>query len=134
MAFRRLNQGDSAGYQRWLRARVLAQGFTIVAIVAAGVQEFGPGVFKGKSTTVMTEPLHEKRAFQERMKEAEEAHRAETVAERGPSVESSAAVQRPSESQNVDLTANLGEARNSSRSAASSSWSSWFSWTGTSKK
>ncbi|SPO02095.1 related to Respiratory supercomplex factor 1, mitochondrial [Cephalotrichum gorgonifer] len=36
-ASRALRRGDSAGAQRMFRARVLAQGFTIVAIVAGGM-------------------------------------------------------------------------------------------------
>ncbi|KLO07835.1 hypothetical protein SCHPADRAFT_909119 [Schizopora paradoxa] len=85
MAFRRLHQRDSTGYQRWLRARVLAQGLTVVAIVFAGVQEFGTGAFMGSAKTgtqavPSLPPMSpsEKVAFEKRMKEAEEAHDAET--------------------------------------------------------
>lgn len=51
MALRRMQQRDAVGYQRWLRARVLAQGITVAAFVLAGVQEFGPGVLTGQGTS-----------------------------------------------------------------------------------
>lgn len=47
MALRRMQQRDAVGYQRWLRARVLAQGVTVAAFVFAGVQEYGAGVLTG---------------------------------------------------------------------------------------
>jgi len=78
MAFRRLHQRDSAGYQRWLRARVLAQGLTVVAIVAAGMQEFGSRSAVESSPSLPPMSPSERLAFEKRMKEAEEAHYAET--------------------------------------------------------
>jgi len=120
MAFRRLHQRDSVGYQRWLRARVLTQGLTIVAIVAAGVQEWGMGALSGNHNRPTASPSQQ-RAFEKRMREAEDAHRAETAAERGPSVESSAPVQRST----------LEPTRDPSEKTAPRS--TWLSWLGLSK-
>lgn len=127
MAFKRLNQRDSVGYQRWLRARVLAQGFTIAAIVAAGFSEFGTDVFKGKKV-ITPAPPHEQKAFELRMKEAEEAHRAETLSDRGVNVESAAPVQRPSDD------ARMAEVNRSAEKPHERTPSqSWLSWIGLSK-
>ena len=79
MAFKRMQQRDGVGYQRWLRARVVAQGLTIVAIVAAGVQEMGVGVLTGNARPVAPPPTSawESAEFEKRLKDAEEAHRLE---------------------------------------------------------
>ncbi len=128
MAFRRLHQRDSIGYQRWLRARVLAQGLTVVAIVAAGVQEFGTGAFMSSARTnaagtpslpPMTES--EKLAFEKRMKEAEEAHNAETrILDQGRPSSSSQVVRIDSPASRVE--------RISSKDASESSSPNRFSW------
>ena len=94
VAFKRMQQRDAVGYQRWLRARVLAQGLTIVAIVVAGVQEMGVGVLTGNARPVAPPPTSawESAEFEKRLKGAEEAHRLESGSTAVTSTPSSAPV------------------------------------------
>lgn len=108
MALRRMQQRDAVGYQRWLRARVLAQGITVAAFVLAGVQEFGPGVITGggsaagsasgaATTSTTMDPrapagtrpppnrAQDRREFERRLRAAEEAHAAEEAVRSGES-------------------------------------------------
>lgn len=115
IAFKRMQERDAVGYQRWLRARVLAQGLTIVAIVVAGVQEMGVGVLTGGARTAAaavppTSPW-ESREFEKRLKQAEEAHRAEA----GEPEPASPIVRA------VGVAAPAPQ-------AGSSSWISWLRW------
>ena len=77
MAVRRMHQRDAAGYQRWLRARVVAQGLTVVAIVMAGLKEYDKFFAKRVDPEIKV-PATERRAFEKRLKEAEDAHAEET--------------------------------------------------------
>lgn len=99
---------------------MLAQGLTVVAIVFAGVQEFGSdklfrttrssGVTTDGSSTPTISP-GEKAAFEKRMKEAEDAHYAETTGSSG--------MPRP-EVSNYPVTERSAQPPNTSPS--SSSW------------
>lgn len=123
IAFKRMQQRDAVGYQRWLRARVLAQGLTIVAIVVAGVQEMGVGVLTGNSRPVARPPTSawESAEFEKRLKGAEEAHRLES----GETVTTSASAPVP------PSPANSASQITPSQSSSSSSILSWL---GLSKK
>jgi hypothetical protein len=71
---------------RWLRFRVIAQGFTVAAAVIGGwqiAQDRKAARQQGITSTIEEEQklekeAQEKRRFEARMKEAEEAHRLET--------------------------------------------------------
>lgn len=97
MAFKRMQQRDAVGYQRWLRARVLAQGLTIAAIVLAGVQEMGVGVLTGNARPVAPPPTSawESVEFEKRLKGAEEAHRLESGAASVTGIPSSTSASPP---------------------------------------
>ncbi|KAL5520737.1 RCF1 [Sanghuangporus sanghuang] len=122
MALKRMQQRDAVGYQRWLRARVVAQGLTIVAIIVAGVQEMGPGVLYGNARPATPPPTSpwESAQFEKRLKEAEEAHNVETSVT--PSNVRSAASPVPKASPIVQAA----EAAVPPPQTNSSSWSSWF--------
>ena len=123
MAFKRMQQRDAAGYQRWLRARVVAQGLTIVAIIVAGVQEMGPGVLYGNSRPAAPPPTSpwEHAQFEKRLKEAEEAHDDET----GDAMPSSV---RPvaSKAPEISPIVQAADAVVPPPQSSSSSWLSWF--------
>lgn len=121
MALKRMQQRDAVGYQRWLRARVVAQGLTIVAIVVAGVQEMGVGVLTGNAKPVAPPPTTpwESREFEKRLKEAEEVHRAETRVD-GSGI-------GPDARQMSPLMRAADDAAPAPQSNASS-WSSWLGW------
>lgn len=153
MAFKRMNERDAMGYQRWLRARVLAQGLTIVAIVVAGVQEMGVGVLRGRAGAAVAAtaapPPHESQDFARRLREAEEAHRLETEVAAGKGMSGSPpwanGDANPGKRASV-VTANAnqgseGKAPRNSKipeapqsSSLSSSSSSWLAWLGLSKR
>ncbi|TDL19441.1 hypothetical protein BD410DRAFT_792047 [Rickenella mellea] len=122
MAFKRMQQRDSMGYQRWLRARVVAQGLTIVAIVWAGVKEWDK--FSGKAPPPSrVNAAKEQRGFEERMREAEAAHRDRDHTggfpiARPPSSEKNAAVETVPQRENGPKI----------------SGTSWLSWIGLSRK
>ncbi|KAH8112292.1 hypoxia induced protein conserved region-domain-containing protein [Phellopilus nigrolimitatus] len=135
IAFKRMHQRDSVGYQRWLRARVLAQGLTIVAIVAAGVQEMGVGVLTGNAHPSIPPPTsaYEHKEFEKRLKEAEEAHHIESSVKSTGAGASGAGTG----TENVSSVADSGPkppgsvsraASAPSSQSASSSWSSWLGW------
>ena len=140
MAFRRMNQRDAVGYQRWLRARVLAQGLTIVAIVVAGVQEVGMGALTGQLKAVQPPATteHDTRGFERRLREAEEAHNAETMTATGAGgggaaaagVKTSGLADTPSPVQRDDVNRGYPSVPSTSTSQSSS----WLSWFGTSRK
>ncbi|KAF8507800.1 hypothetical protein BU17DRAFT_100260 [Hysterangium stoloniferum] len=103
-ATRRLRSGDRASFNRqafclmlilhrvaynasrWLRFRVIAQGFTVAAAVIGGwqiAQDRKAARQQGLTPTTeeeqkMEKEAAERRRFEARMKEAEEAHRLET--------------------------------------------------------
>jgi len=88
MAVRRMHQRDAAGYQRWLRARVVAQGLTVVAIVMAGLKEYDK-FFGKRAVPEIKVPPAERRAFEKRLKEAEDAHAVETGVQANPLIDAS---------------------------------------------
>ncbi|THG99441.1 hypothetical protein EW145_g7267 [Phellinidium pouzarii] len=124
MAFKRMQQRDAVGYQRWLRARVLAQGLTIVAIVYAGVQEMGMGVLTGKTRPAVPPPTsaYESREFEKRLKDAEEAHRIEEI------VKDASAHTSLNNGTNISTKAPASAPSVLSTSSSSSSWTSWLGW------
>lgn len=119
MAFRRMHQRNAEGYQRWLRARVVAQGFTVIAIIVAGA---GQWVKKTDDQGTVTRPSSEKetRAFESRLRAAEEAHAAETMLRTGTVVEPTTPI-TPPEPNTVNQ-----DSSSSSPPPPKSSWSSWF--------
>jgi hypothetical protein len=151
MAFRRMQQRDSAGYQRWLRARVLAQGVTVAAIVVAGMSEFGEvrarkreeketgaGAAGGVAGAVAS--ASEQRAFEKRMKEAEEAHNTEVLLTTGSSIAGTVSAERalrtsPSYPTGTDerSAGAPGSTPTSAPNSNPNSKSSWLSWLGLSK-
>lgn len=80
MAASKLRKRQSKDMNYWLRARVVAQGFTIVAVVAGAWM-------MGRTTPQIDRSAHEqdetlsglqkRREFEERLKDAEENHRRE---------------------------------------------------------
>ena len=123
---------DSEGYQRWLRARVVAQGLTVVAIVAAGVKEWD------KFKTISKSGEGQKRqprvggddgkGFEERMKAAEDAHRAEIALSgtaRGEGVDVKEGARMVAKGAAEEASASQEEAHE--KKPHSSGWSSWFS-------
>lgn len=132
VAFKRMQQRDTIGYQRWLRARVLAQGLTIVAIVVAGVQEVGVGVLTGNAykkkqqVTAADSAPWEHQEFEKRLRAAEEAHRVES----GETVLSGSSAMDTS----VPSPTSGAEAITSSENDKAKSGSSWSSWLGWSRK
>lgn len=129
MAFKRMNQRDAIGYQRWLRARVLAQGLTIVAIVVAGVQEVGMGALTGqlKAAQPPATTEHETRGFERRLREAEEAHKTETI------VASTGAIS-PSTGAASTSSRAFSDDTDTRPSSVPPSQSSWLSWLGISRR
>lgn len=131
MAFKRMNQRDAIGYQRWLRARVLAQGLTIVAIVVAGVQEVGMGALTGqlKAAQPPATTDHETRGFERRLREAEEAHKTETI------VASTGAISPSTGAGSASTTSRaFSDDKDVRPSSAPPSQSSWLSWLGISRR
>lgn len=80
MAAGKLRKRQSRDMNYWLRARVVAQGFTILAVVAGAWM-------MGRTTPQIDQSSHEqdetlaglqkRREFEERLKNAEESHRRE---------------------------------------------------------
>ena len=122
---------DSVGYQRWLRARVVAQGLTIVAIVYAGIKEWDkfkqisqPGQTLKRQPRVVGDAGP---TFEERMKAAEEAHRAEMALEataRGESAEVKEGARMVAKSAAQKANATREEAQR--HQAQTTGWFSWF--------
>ncbi|KAH8102217.1 hypoxia induced protein conserved region-domain-containing protein [Cristinia sonorae] len=85
MASIKLRKGDSRQLNHWLRARLIFQGFTIAA-VAGGTYFYGRSrqqkeeQARKEEMEEEYEKVKERRAFEERLKAAEEAHAAETQA------------------------------------------------------
>lgn len=78
-ATRKMNRGDQNSMNFWLRARVVAQGATVVALLGYSFfVGFGPFARPGKSDEQQErkalEAEKERARFTERMKEVEEAH------------------------------------------------------------
>jgi Hypoxia induced protein conserved region len=87
----KMRRGESRSFNNWLRVRVIAQGLTIVAIVAGtySLGQRGFGVEAELNKTPVEADLERRREekidrdrkeFEGRLKKAEEAHRAETQA------------------------------------------------------
>lgn len=82
MASRQLAKGDSKKLNYWFRARIIFQGLTIAAVVG-GTYAYGKSKSqkdeqaRKEAMETEYEQVKEKRAFEERLKAAEEAHAAE---------------------------------------------------------
>ncbi|KAL6309414.1 hypoxia induced protein conserved region-domain-containing protein [Sparassis latifolia] len=74
----RMRQGKSTSMNHWLRARVIAQGLTIAAIVAGSFILGEQQEKKQEKTAREQDAMLERAAFEARMKAAVEAHRLET--------------------------------------------------------
>lgn len=78
----KMRRGQSQSLNHWLRIRVIAQGLTIVAVVA-GSYAYGQTKSQKEAQAAQEEQeriliaAREKREFEERLKSAEEAHDAE---------------------------------------------------------
>ena len=80
MAANKLRKRQSKDMNYWLRARVIAQGFTIVAIVAGAwmVGRTKPQIDQSaREQDEMLAALQKRREFEERLKNAEETHKRE---------------------------------------------------------
>jgi len=83
----KMRRGESQKMNHWLRARVAAQGFTILAICGGAylvnkrereaAAAKGNGDISQESATENRKQEKERREFEERLKNAEEAHRIE---------------------------------------------------------
>ncbi|KAI0074618.1 hypothetical protein K474DRAFT_1520157 [Panus rudis PR-1116 ss-1] len=118
MAFTHTRTGNQRSFNNWLRARVVAQGFTVAALVGGSymiktqsdANHNDEVAAKARAAREEADAAKEKREFEERLKAAEEAWKAEVG-----QAESSAA-------QGV-------------HSQATSSSKSWWSWgSGSSQK
>ncbi|KAI5120032.1 hypothetical protein M0805_004660 [Coniferiporia weirii] len=130
VAFRRMQQRDAVGYQRWLRARVVAQGLTIVAIVFAGVQEMGMGVLTGNARPTAPPPTSafESREFEKRLKQAEEAHRIDETVKSALAQNAAAKNKDDSNAAPSPPTPTPASPAPPAPSTPPSSWSSWLGW------
>ena len=80
MASNKLRKRQSKDMNYWLRARVIAQGFTIIAVVAGAwmMNQTKPQIDKSaREQDEMLAGLQRRREFEERLKDAEESHRLE---------------------------------------------------------
>jgi hypothetical protein len=80
MAANKLRKRQSKDMNYWLRARVIAQGFTIIAVVAGAwmVGQTKPQIDQAAhEQDEMLATLQKRREFEERLKDAEENHRRE---------------------------------------------------------
>lgn len=80
MAANKLRKRQSKDMNYWLRARVIAQGFTIVAVVASAwmVGRTKPQIDQSaREQDEMLATLQKRREFEERLKNAEDSHRRE---------------------------------------------------------
>ncbi|KAJ8495279.1 hypothetical protein ONZ45_g1789 [Pleurotus djamor] len=83
-AMYKMRQGDSRSFNRWLRVRVIAQGLTVAAMVG-GTYTLGARNLQASRAEEEQERIRraeekreeERRGFEERLRDAEEAHRAE---------------------------------------------------------
>jgi len=120
MASNKLRKRQSKDMNYWLRARVIAQGFTIVAVVAGAWM-------MGQTKSQIDKSAHEqdemlaglqrRREFEERLRDAEESHRLEQeILNNSPSEPTRTPVTRDIDSQLPQST------------QASSTWNSlsWF--------
>ena len=90
MAANKLRKRQSKDMNYWLRARVIAQGFTIVAVVAGAWMMGRTKPQTGKSARdqdEMLSGLQRRREFEERLRDAEESHRLEQEILKNPSSE-----------------------------------------------
>ena len=93
----------------------------MIAIIVAGAGQWVKKIDgQGNTQPVVTRPSSEKetRAFESRLRAAEEAHAAETLLRKGPVLESISPTTPPETSSS--------SADSSSSRASKSSWSSWF--------
>lgn len=81
----KLRQGNSKSFQLWLRARVVAQGLTIVALVGGtyalgqrNLEEDKQRREEEAKKMLEEQAVKERLEFEERLKQAEEAHEAQT--------------------------------------------------------
>lgn len=80
MAASKLRKRQSKDMNYWLRARVIAQGFTIAAVVAGAwmMGQTKPQIDQSaREQDEMLATLQKRREFEERLKDAEENHRRE---------------------------------------------------------
>lgn len=91
MAFQNTRRGNSKTMNYWLRARIGAQFFTVVALVGGTYYVNNQNVAKRaqEEAEAAAERERERLAFEERLKAAEEAHRLEEDALRARSLSSS---------------------------------------------
>ena len=120
MAANKLRKRQSRDMNYWLRARVIAQGFTIVAIVA-GAWMMGrtkPQIDKSaREQDEMLAGLQKRREFEERLKSAEENYKLEQEILNAPASEPK-----------ISPETRESDAQPPQPSQASSTWStlSWF--------
>ena len=117
-ASRQMNKGNQKSMNKWLRARVIAQGATIAALLGYsyvyGFGKFAPAEVKhDDAERRKLNAERERERFQERMREVEGIHRAETGESGIPNQQKSAAVTYPDPSK---------------EEKKSSTWSSWLGW------
>lgn len=117
MAAIKMRRGQSTSMNTWLRARIIAQGATVAAVVA-GSWAYGsavpPRAVQEDTAAAKAKTEENRRAFEERMREAEKAE----ARERGVPV--------PVEAGSTSQSA-APEAKGATSGA---SWWSWSRWTG----
>jgi hypothetical protein len=122
MAASKLRKRQSKDMNYWLRARVIAQGFTIVAVVAGAwmMGQTKPQIDQAAhEQDEMLATLQKRREFEERLKNAEDNHRREQEILNAP----------PSASEGTSTPAVRGTSTQPPQSLqTSSTWSplSWF--------
>lgn len=125
----KLKRGQSHSFNTWLRVRVAAQGLTIVAIVAGtySLRPKSPPTDEAADPTLTRNDVdverrrlekiaREKGEFEERLKEAEDATRAETELRANLLSKKSA------------QTGSASEPTEAKAAGSSAGWTSWFGW------
>ncbi|KAH9968108.1 hypoxia induced protein conserved region-domain-containing protein [Russula dissimulans] len=86
IAMTKMRKGQSRSLNNWLRLRIVAQGFTVAAVVA-GSWAYGtakaivPGELDASASAAQDKAAQERMAFEERLRMAEEITRAESRSE-----------------------------------------------------
>ncbi|KAL0946212.1 hypothetical protein HGRIS_012471 [Hohenbuehelia grisea] len=131
----KMRRGDSRSFNNWLRVRVIAQGLTVAAMVA-GTYTFGTKNTEAHKTQTEADRLQrieerkerDKQEFEQRLKDAEEAHRAEVEIVQGAGVSASETQKSAREKLEEMARAQAGQTwpEDTATTASSSSKSSWW--------
>jgi Hypoxia induced protein conserved region len=96
IAMTKMRKGQSRSFNNWLRVRIVAQGFTVAAVVV-GSWAYGAAASASstESAAAQDKATQERAAFESRLRLAEEVTRAESGVVSTTSAQSSASVALP---------------------------------------